>query len=204
MGESKEKGQEAAPAPAGGGGGKMIIMMAVTSLISVAVALAIVYLVIVPKLNSGAKSGEEGGDEEEVAAAAPAEGEGGGHGEGGEGGESSGPPSLKISFDEGLATVVMPSADVPSSILQYKVTLVCGNMAARNLVEANKERLTAKIRELHSYKKREELTNPQTEKDIEKQILQDCNAILQELLGKPSEKTRIVEVYHEKFFIQDM
>ena len=175
----------------------MIMMMGITSVISVAVALAIVYFVVVPKL-SHAPAGEEGAEpEEEVAEPA----EGGGHG-GGEG--KSEPTTLVVSFDESYSTLVMPSPDIPASILQYKISLDCGNMTAKNLVEANKARFTAKIRELHSYKKRAEVDNPQLEQDILKQVVQESNAILQELTGKPSEKTRVVAAYHEKFFVQDL
>ncbi|MCC6795534.1 MAG: hypothetical protein IT366_10480 [Candidatus Hydrogenedentes bacterium] len=199
MGESKEKAAEAAPA-AGGGSGKMIIIAAVSSVISVVAALAVVMLVIVPKLSAPAH-GEEGeeGHEEEVAAE-----EGGGGGGGHGGGEGEAAPKLDITFDELTSTVVMPSPDIPSSILVYQVVLYCANANAASLIEANKPRFAAKIRELHSYKKRAEFDTPQLESDIETAMVQECNAILQEILGKPSEKTRIKGADHLKFFIQDL
>ncbi len=197
MGEAKEKAAEAVPA-AGGGGSKMIIIAVASSLVSVIGALAVFYFVFVPKLTPPAH-GEEGeeGHEEEVAAEEGGSG-GGGHG----GGEAA--PKLDITFDESTATVVMPSPDIPSSILVYQVVLYCANANAATLVESNKSRFAAKIRELHSYKKRAEFETPQLENDIETAIVQECNAILQELLGKPSEKTRIKSADHLKFFVQDL
>ncbi len=199
MGEAKEKAAEVAPA-AGGGGGKMIIIAVASSLVSVIGALAVFYFVFVPKLTPPAH-GEEGeeGHEEEVAAEEAGGGGGGGHGGGGEAA-----PKLDITFDESTSTVVMPSPDIPSSILVYQVVLYCANASAATLVESNKSRFAAKIRELHSYKKRAEFDTPQLESDIETAMVQECNAIVQELLGKPSEKTRIKSADHLKFFVQDL
>jgi flagellar basal body-associated protein FliL len=201
MAEGKEKAPEAAPA--GGGAGKMIMIGVASSLVSVVAALAVVYFVFVPKLAPPAhgEDGEEG-EHEEVAAE-----EGGGeHGGGGGGGhgEESGPPKTSVEFDEATVTCIMQSPDMPASILMYQVVLDCANSNAATIIEANKTKFAAKIRELHSYKKRVELDNEQLEQDILKAVVQECNAMLQEILGKPSEKTRIKEAYHVKFFIQDL
>lgn len=199
MGESKEKPVEIAVVPAGGS--KMIIIAVASSLVSVIGALAVFYFVFVPKLAPPAHGEDtEEGHEEEAAAE-----EGGGHGGGGGGhGEGEAAPKLDITFDESTATVVMPSPDIPSSILVYQVVFYCANSSAASLVEANKPRFAAKIRELHSYKKRAEFDTPQLESDIETAMVQECNAILQEILGKPSEKTRIKGADHLKFFVQDL
>ena len=98
----------------------------------------------------------------------------------------------------------MPSPDIPASILMFQVALDCTNSTAASLIEDNKTRFAAKIRELHSYKKRVELDNPQLEQDILKAVVQESNALLQEITGKPSEKARVKDAYHVKFFIQDL
>ncbi|MCC6152267.1 MAG: hypothetical protein IT367_00815 [Candidatus Hydrogenedentes bacterium] len=197
MGESKEKAAEAAPT-VGGGSGKTIIMAVGASLIAVIAALVVFKMFFLPPLTKSEHSeeGEEGQEEEVVAE----EGGGGGHG----GGEGAAAPKLDITFDELTSTVVMPSPDIPSSILVYQVVLYCANANAASLIEANKPRFAAKIRELHSYKKRAEFDTPQLESDIETAMVQECNAILQEILGKPSEKTRIKGADHLKFFVQDL
>ncbi|NUM53939.1 MAG: hypothetical protein HUU46_09875 [Candidatus Hydrogenedentes bacterium] len=199
MGEPKEKHAEAAPAPAAGGGGKMIMIAVGSSLISVIGALAVFYFAFMPKLAPPA-SGEEG-EEEEVAAEEEAGG-GGGGAHGGGGGEAA--PKLTVEFDETTVTCVMQSPDIPASILMFQIALDCANSSAASLIEANKARFAAKIRELHSYKKRAELDNPQLEQDILKAVVQESNALLQEITGKPSEKTRVKDAYHIKFFIQDL
>lgn len=197
MGESKEKAAEAAPT-VGGGSSKTIIMAVGASLIAVIAALVVFKMFFLPPLTKSEHSeeGEEGQEEEVVAE----EGGGGGHG----GGEGAAAPKLDITFDELTSTVVMPSPDIPSSILVYQVVLYCANANAASLIEANKPRFAAKIRELHSYKKRAEFDTPQLESDIETAMVQECNAILQEILGKPSEKTRIKGADHLKFFVQDL
>ena len=198
MGEPKDKAAEAAPA-AGGGSGKTIMMAVGASLIAVIAALVVFKMFFLPPLTKSehVEEGEEG-QEEEVAT--EEEGGGGGHG----GGEGAAAPKLDITFDELTSTVIMPSPDIPSSILVYQVVLYCGNSNAASLVEANKPRFAAKIRELHSYKKRAEFDTPQLEADIETAMVQECNAVLQEILGKPSEKTRIKGADHLKFFVQDL
>ncbi|MBM3290157.1 MAG: hypothetical protein FJY92_08410 [Candidatus Hydrogenedentes bacterium] len=199
MSEQKDKAAEPAQPAAGGGAGKMIIIAVASSLVSVIAALAVFYIVVVPKL-APKPSGEEGeeGHEEEVAAEESGGG-GGGHGGGGEAA-----PKLTVEFDDTTVHCVMASPDMPASILLYKVGLDCTNSNATGLIEENKSRFVAKIRELHSYKKRTELDNQQLEKDILKAVVQECNALLQEIMGKPSEKTRVKDAYHVKFFIQDM
>lgn len=196
--KEKDKEPEPAPAPASGGGMKMILIPVAASLISVVGALAVFYVFFMPKL-SGASAGEHGEEdaEEEIAVEEGGGGHGGGHG------ESKGPTSLTIDFEEALATLIMPSPDMPASVLSYQVSVTCSNQTARTLIEANKSRFVAKFRELHSYKKREEVDNPQLEQDIVKAIVQESNALLQEIMGKPSEKTRVVSAYHTKFFVQD-
>ena len=199
MADQKEKAPEAAPAPASGGG-KTIMIAVGASLISVIAALAVFYIFLMPKI-APPKSGEEEGEEEATEeVAAPAEG--GGHGGEGEGAAA---PKLLIQFDETTVTCIMASPDTPASILLYQVALDCANANAASLIEANKPRFAAKIRELHSYKKQTELiNNPQLEQDILKGVVQESNALLQEILGKPSEKTRVKSAYHVKFFVQDL
>jgi hypothetical protein len=109
-----------------------------------------------------------------------------------------------VDFDEMTVTVIMPSPDMPASILMFQVTLECTNAATAGLIEANKTKFAAKIRELHSYKKRAELDNPQLAQDILKAVVQESNALLQAITGKPSEKSRVKDAYHVKFFVQDL
>lgn len=196
MGEPKEKPAEAAPAPSGGGG-KMILIAVASSLVSVIAALAVFYLVFVPKL-APPKESEDG---EAVEAAADEGGHGSGHGGGHGDGASA---KSTVDFDETTVTVIMPSPDMPASILMFQVTLECTNAATASLIEANKTKFAAKIRELHSYKKRAELDNPQLAQDILKAVVQESNALLQSITGKPSEKSRVKDAYHVKFFVQDL
>ncbi len=183
----KEKPAQAAPAAAGGGA-RMIIIAVASSLISVIAALAVFYFAFMPKL-SGPAQGEEA-----VEAAGE---EGGEHGEGPA-------PNLTVEFDDITVTCIMPSPDMSASILMFQIALDCANANAVTLIESNKARFAAKIREVHSYKKRLELDNPQLEQDILKSVVQESNALLQEITGKPAEKTRVKEAYHVKFFIQDL
>ncbi len=108
-----------------------------------------------------------------------------------------------VPFEEAFTTVIMPSENMLASTLLYKVSIECSNQETADLVTGHMPRFVAMIRKLHSYKTRAELDDPLVEESIRKQILQEGNALLDELQGGENPKNRIVAVYHEKFYIQD-
>lgn len=113
--------------------------------------------------------------------------------------------AVSVPFDEAYVTLIMESPDIPSSILQYKVTMDVSNQETADLIARFKPRFIALIREAHSYRRRDEMTSdPMLEKSILRQVQQESNKMLQELQPTPKEQNRIIDVYHEKFFIQDM
>ncbi len=131
--------------------------------------------------------------------------------------------AVTVPFDEAFTTVIMQSPDMPASTLLYKVSLECSNAAAAAKVKANMPRFIAIIRKFHSYRTRQELDDPLVEQSIAKQIQQEANKILKELpmpaasgggghgesaapeiSEEEIKESRISEVFHEKFFVQDM
>lgn len=111
--------------------------------------------------------------------------------------------AVMVPFDEAFTTVIMPSENMLASTLLYKVSLECSNQETADLVTSHMPQFVALIRKLHSYKTRAELDDPLVEESIRKQILQEGNALLDELQGGENPENRIVAVYHEKFYIQD-
>jgi flagellar basal body-associated protein FliL len=111
--------------------------------------------------------------------------------------------TVPFPFEEAYVTVIMPSENMLASTLLYKVTFDCSNQETANLVTKYQPRFVAMLRKLHSYKTRAELDDPLVEESIRKQILQESNALIVEILGGEDPEKRIVAVYHEKFYIQD-
>lgn len=111
--------------------------------------------------------------------------------------------TVQVPFEEAYVTVIMPSENMLASTLLYKVTFECSNQETSDLIQKYKPRFVAMLRKLHSYKTRAELDDPLVEESIRKQILQEANALITELLGAEDPEKRVVAVYHEKFYIQD-
>jgi flagellar basal body-associated protein FliL len=111
--------------------------------------------------------------------------------------------TVSVPFDDAYVTVIMPSENMLASTLQYNVTFDCSNQETADLVNKYRPRIVAMLRKLHSYKTRAELDDPLVEESIRKQILQETNALLTEIVGGEDPEIRIVAVYHGKFYIQD-
>lgn len=111
--------------------------------------------------------------------------------------------TVPFPFEDAYVTVIMPSENMLASTLLYKVTFDCSNQETFNLVTKYKPRFLAMLRKLHSYKTRAELDDPLVEESIRKQILQEANALIMEILGAEDPEKRIVAIYHEKFYIVD-
>lgn len=111
---------------------------------------------------------------------------------------------VPLTFEDSYVTLIMPKPEMAASILQYQVSIDCSNEATRALVEKAMDRFVAKIRELHSYKKREEVDDPLVEESIRRQIQIEGNKIIQEMQAKPDPANRITGVYHRKFLVTDM
>lgn len=111
--------------------------------------------------------------------------------------------AVTVSFEESFASVVMAERDIPASILLYQVSFECANAATAALVEKHKARFVSMLRELHSYKTREELNDPLVEESVRKEALRRANSMLKSLQPVPDPSVRIVSVLHGKFFVQD-
>jgi flagellar basal body-associated protein FliL len=111
--------------------------------------------------------------------------------------------TVPFPFEDAFVTVIMPSENMLASTLLYEVTFDCSDQETFNLVTKYKSRFVAMLRKLHSYKTRAELDDPLVEESIRKQILQESNALIMEILGGEDPEKRIVAVYHEKFYIKD-
>ena len=111
-------------------------------------------------------------------------------------------------FEEGIVHVVMPESIMPSSLLVYKVYLLCPNKNTMKLVEMHKPQFHNLITDAHLGLRHEDLRDDTikdtTKKMIVKEIVRKGNAILKRAQGNRDNKdVYIQDVLHEKFMMQD-
>ena len=108
-----------------------------------------------------------------------------------------------VAFDPTLATVIMPSDDFLASTLMYAIELECSGQIAMDLVTKHKARFIDMIRKLHQGRTREELNNPMTDDNIQKQMVQESNAILSAILVENEADSRVTSAFHTQWYIKD-
>lgn len=113
------------------------------------------------------------------------------------------PEPFMVPFEPALATVVMPSDDYLASTLMYAVELECSDQIAMELVMKHKARFIDMIRKLHQGRTRDELNDPMTDDNIQKQIVQESNAILSAILGESAESSRVTNAFHTQWYVKD-
>ena len=113
------------------------------------------------------------------------------------------PDPFMVPFDSAIATVIMPSDEYLASILMFSVELECSDQIAMDLVMKHKARFTDMIRKLHSGRTREELNDPMTGENIQKQIVQESNAILSAILVDNEADSRVTNAFHTQWFVKD-
>jgi len=113
------------------------------------------------------------------------------------------PDPFMVPFDSAIATVIMPSDDYLASILMYSIELECSDQVAMDLVTKHKARFIDMIRKLHSGRTREELNDPMTGENIQKQTVQESNAILSAILVENEADSRVTNAFHTQWFVKD-
>ena len=109
-----------------------------------------------------------------------------------------------VEFDQANATAVMPpGANVPATLVLYKVSFLCANPETAALVEANKAWFADMLRELHSGHPRESLDDPLLQRSIKRQALARANEIIGTLVGPDQPLYRVLDVFHREFFFVD-
>jgi flagellar basal body-associated protein FliL len=113
------------------------------------------------------------------------------------------PDPFMVPFDSAIATVIMPSDDYLASILMYSIELECSDQVAMDLVTKHKARFIDMIRKLHASRTREVLKDPMTAENIQKQIVQESNAILMAILVENEADSRVTNAFHTQWFVKD-
>ena len=108
-----------------------------------------------------------------------------------------------VPFDASLTTVKMPSEDFLASTLMYAIELECSDQIAMDLVMKHKARYIDMIRRMHQGRTREELNDPMTDDNIQKQIVQESNAILSAILVENEADSRVTSAFHTQWYIKD-
>ncbi len=178
---AEEQQAEAAPAPKSGGLMKFILP-AIIIVVAVIGALLLFQLVVKPRLASN----DNGSEEAPPPPAIPLEG-------------------VTVDFAEFTTNAKLdPDEDGPAALFMYHVALECSNQAVADLVGANQPRFRDIIGRVHEFRTRDELNDPLLKKSIKKQVLQEANQALTELLRENAgPENRITAVFYDKWFIYD-
>ncbi len=115
------------------------------------------------------------------------------------------PTAVTVTFEESFTTVIMPEPNYPASLLMFKVALECANPETAELVRRHEARFNDMLTELHSFRTREELNDPNIKREIQQQAVQRANEILERLPvnAQGGDRPRVTDVFHERFAIQD-
>ena len=108
-----------------------------------------------------------------------------------------------VAFDPAFCSVVMPSEDFLASTLLYAIELECSDQIAMDLITKHKARFIDMIRKLHQGRTREELNDPMTDDNIQKQIVQESNAILSAILMDNESESRVTNAFHTQWYVKD-
>ncbi len=108
-----------------------------------------------------------------------------------------------VEFDESIVDVIDPNRNGPASLLLFRVSFLCSNPEAAELVTRDKAYFKEMIDDLHRYKNRAALDDPLCKESIKRQALRKANERLQKLQMQPKEDVKVIDVYHTKFFVAD-
>jgi flagellar basal body-associated protein FliL len=178
---AEEQQPEAAEAPKSGSLMKFILP-AIIVVVAIIGAMLLFQLFVKPRLASSGNGSEE---------AAP-------------------PPSIPlegvtVDFEEFTTNAKLdPDEEGAAALFIYHVALECSNQDVADLIGARKPRFRDIIGRVHEFRTRDELNDPLLKKSIKKQVLQEVNQALTELLGEDAgPENRVTAVFYDKWFIYD-
>ncbi len=111
--------------------------------------------------------------------------------------------AVTLSFEESFTTVIMSNPNIPASLLLFQVTLECANADTAAVISRHQPRFRDMLTQLHSFRTREELNDPQVKESIQRMARDRANELLQRLPADPAKDLRVTDVFHERFAIQD-
>ena len=179
---AEEQQPEVAESAPKGGGLMKFILPAIIVVAAIIVALLLFQLVVKPRLASSGSGDEEAPPPPTI----PLEG-------------------VTVDFEEFTTNAKLePDEDGPAALFIYHVALECSNQAVADVVSANKPRFRDIVGRVHEFRTRDELNDPLLKKSIKKQVLQETNQALNELLREnAAPENRITAVFYDKWFIYD-
>ncbi len=191
-GKSKEKQSEETASPEKAAKSRTLVVLLGAVVVSLVAGAALTWFVLVPKM--GGAHGEESAATEHADEAAP--------------GDKIPEGAAMVSFDESFANVIMPDPNIPSSKLMYKVAFLCSSAEVAELITKNKPLFENILATLHGYHTRAELDDPLVKQSIQKEALQQSNALLEQLVTekekkKAKEPLKILRVVHSNWAVHD-
>lgn len=108
---------------------------------------------------------------------------------------------MPFDLPEAQAAVVMVEPNEKASILTYTMSIVCENLETKHLVEKNKQWFISMLADLHRGKTRKELEDPEVQKAIIKQAMEEGNSLLRRLQKEPSAEIAIYKFLYLKYAV---
>ena len=111
---------------------------------------------------------------------------------------------VSLDFVDNFVNVIMEDKNVPASTLVFAVTFECNNQETADFVSMHMARFTNLVNNLHQSKSRGELDELSEFQDsVQRQAMQEANALLERLQSEPNEDIRITGVFHRVLMVED-
>jgi flagellar basal body-associated protein FliL len=114
--------------------------------------------------------------------------------------------AVEVPFETTYVNLLMPSEDMPASMLLFAITLSCANQATADIIRLHRARFSDVIMKLHDGRTRSEvMSDPRVLKEsIQKQVVQETNQVLRRLQGNQvNEHIRVIDALHTQFYASD-
>jgi len=109
--------------------------------------------------------------------------------------------SEPFDLPEAQAAVVQVEPNEKASILTYTMSIICENLETKHIVEKNKQWFIAMLADLHRGKTRKDLEDPEFQKAIIKQAMEEGNSLLRRLQKEPNPEIAIYKFLYLKFAV---
>lgn len=111
------------------------------------------------------------------------------------------PGMITYDFPEMNVSVIPDDPEFPTPILIFQVAVACKNPLTAELIAANRSWFMSMLNDVHQYKTKSELNDPQVKESMRRQAMQKANALLGELA--PGQDVEVIRVLHTKYFVYD-
>jgi flagellar basal body-associated protein FliL len=109
-----------------------------------------------------------------------------------------------VDLPEAQAAAVAVEPNEKTSVLTYSVSIICENAETKETVEKNKQLFVAMLSDLHRNKTKKDLEDPEFQKSLLKQALEEGNSLLRRLQKEPNPEIKIFQMLYLKYAVFTM